>query len=204
MALSCNIVVVLSSVIILYRSGKYKGVKAWPLILLSIPMAYLGGKMQLSQEIFFNLLGATLILVAIVMLKPIELKKLAIPKYGELAIGGGIGFLSGLVGIGGGIFLSPILHLSKWSRAISIAACTALFILVNSIAGLIGQLNSSVFVFKIEYLLLILAVTIGGQIGIRLSLSKFTTKTIRTISAILIFIVGIRLVYKYLILNWLV
>ncbi len=203
LALICNILVVSGSVILLYRAGKFDHINVWPIIILSIPMAYLGGKVQLKEDTFFILLGFTLVLAATFMIAQPRDRKLHIPVYGNTILGGAIGLLSGLVGIGGGIFLSPILHITQWSKAISIAACTALFILVNSVAGLAGQLHEISIDFRYEYLYLFLAVLIGGQIGIRFSISQFTAKTIRLISAFLILIVGLRLLYRFLILNWL-
>ena len=115
------------------------------------------------------------------------------PPYITYLLGAGIGLLSGLVGIGGGIFLAPVLNHMKWDKSIKIAALASFFILVNSISGIGGLMTKGTFEFPwIEGLGLVVAVFIGGQIGIRLSLSKLTGNGIKVVTAILVLIVGIR------------
>jgi len=109
-------------------------------------------------------------------------------------IGGSIGFLSGIVGIGGGIFLSPILYLTGWGRAKVIAATTAFFILVNSLAGLAGQVHTNDWILNSsDVIILIIAVILGGQLGIRLTINKLSPITVKRVTAVLILIVAIRL-----------
>jgi len=199
LALLCNITVVSSSVYIFYQNGYLKLKRIIPLIMLSVPFAYLGGSMKISQDFFFILLGFTLLTAAILMLlsKPTKTRKL--PIYANAFIGSGIGFLSGIVGIGGGIFLSPLLYLSRWGTAKVIAGCTALFIFVNSIAGLVGQVMTNGF--SIDFSLvagLIAAVFLGGQIGVRLTAFRLNPLIIKRITAILILIVAIRVLWKYM------
>ena len=196
-ALLCNITVVSSSVYIFYQNGYLKLKRILPLILLSIPFAYFGGRMKISQEFFFVLLGFTLLTSAILMLisKPSKTRKL--PTYANAFIGSGIGFLSGIVGIGGGIFLSPLLYLSRWGTPKIIAACTALFIFVNSIAGLVGQILTNGFSIDFSFVgCLIVAVFIGGQIGVRLTAFRLNPILIKRITAILILIVAMRILWK--------
>ena len=123
-------------------------------------------------------------------------KTVKLPHYTNGIIGGGIGFLSGLVGIGGGIFLSALLYLSRWAEAKVIATTTACFILVNSIAGLFGQITTNGFNldFKLTALLLI-TVLIGGQIGSRLTATKINPKIVRKITAFLILFVAVKILF---------
>ena len=171
-----------------------------PLILFSIPMAYLGGRFQIEENTFFIILGFTLMLSSILMLiskDQTKIKKL--PRFTNGLLGGGIGLLSGLVGIGGGIFLSPVLHISKWSSPKIIAATTALFILVNSMAGLTGQLITNGLHINIyPSIVLMITVFIGGQIGSSITIKKLNPITVKKMTGILIIIVSLRILYKYL------
>ncbi len=198
-ALCCNIVVVTGTLWLFWKNGYFDRKKMWPLVILSIPFAYLGGFVQLSESSFFILLGIILMIGSFLMLMPKEKKWITFPMKANALIGGGIGFLSGVVGIGGGIFLSPILHLSAWDKAKKIACATAFFILVNSMAGLVGQISAHSFQVPLQTLLpLLFAVFIGGQIGSRLGAFRFTANMIRQISAVLIFVVSIRILYTSL------
>ena len=196
MALLCNIVVVSGSVYVFYKNGFLSFRKVFPLILLSVPFAYLGGSLKISQEIFFIVLGVTLLIAGGLMLVNKNEKTIKLPNYTNGIIGGGIGFLSGLVGIGGGIFLSPLLYLSHWAKAKVIATTTACFILVNSIAGLIGQTVTNGFNIDIELTaLLLITVLIGGQIGSRLTATKINPKVVRKITAFLILFVAFKILF---------
>ena len=198
-ALICNVIVVCSSVFLFNKHKYIKWPKVIPLIILSIPLAYLGGKMFLEERLFFLLLGFSLLLAALAMIFDSKTHVVKIPKYGNAMIGGGIGFLSGMVGIGGGIFLSPLLHLSRWGKPKVIAATSAIFILVNSIAGIIGQAVANDFSFQMnELLILMLAVFLGGQIGARMTILKFDHIWVKRVTAIVVLIVAIRLLLKYI------
>lgn len=199
-ALMCNITVVSASVLLFYKSGYVKLKRILPLILFSIPLAYFGGRFRLDEKVFFIMLGFSLLCTSVLMLvQPVGEKTKKLPAYSNGIIGGGIGFLSGLVGIGGGIFLSPVLHLTKWAKPKVIAATTALFILVNSIAGLIGQLSANKMNVEPTTLLgLMISVFLGGQIGARITINKLAPKTIKKITGILILLVSLRILYKYL------
>src|SRR4051812_35199075 len=121
-ALFCNIVVVTGGVLIFYKEGKISIKELWPYIVASVPLAYLGGYWRLDERSFFLLLGFTLILAAVLLwLQPekFEANKVIVKETtpSKLALGGSIGFLSGLVSIGGGIFLSPALHFLRWLDA---------------------------------------------------------------------------------------
>lgn len=198
-ALCCNIIVVLGSTILFHKNIQYNWKRVIPLVILSIPLAFLGGRFQLSEKVFFIILGFCLLLAAIVMLIGKVHESRQLPKYSNAVIGGGIGFLSGVVGIGGGIFLSPILHLSRWARPKVIASTSALFILVNSVAGLLGQLSTKSMAIQFNVLIpLLICVFIGGQIGVRSTIFKFSPILVKKITAIVILVVAIRILAKYL------
>ena len=204
-SLLCNIVVVSGGTYIFAKNGHYNWKKVLPLVALSIPFAFFGGYLEISEAIFFIILGLTLIFAAILMLlsnyvvretsNSIKFKS----KLKDATIGGIIGFISGMVGIGGGVFLAPFLHLTKWDTPKRIAATASFFILVNSLAGLLGQLQNAEFYFEPNIaFLLMMTVFFGGQIGSRLSAAKIPPLIIKRTTAILIAFVGIRLLYKYL------
>ncbi|UOY06629.1 sulfite exporter TauE/SafE family protein [Muricauda sp. SCSIO 64092] len=197
-ALVCNLVVVSGSCFLFYRAGHLKFKKFLPFILTSIPLAFIGAVFRLEEHIFFILLGIALILAALSLIfQTLNLQSnyqpSKYPLWFSYGIGGGVGLLSGLVGIGGGIFLAPILNYMKWDKPLNIAALASFFILVNSISGITGLVTSGTFeVFWPELLGLILAVFIGGQLGVRMTLVKISPKGIRILTAVLVFLVGVR------------
>lgn len=201
-ALICNLVVVSGSTYLYWKNGHLDFKKFLPFIVASIPFAFLGARFRLSEQVFFIILGGALIISALALIfQTLKLKKSEevnpnYPPYVTYLLGAGIGLLSGLVGIGGGIFLAPILNHMKWDKSIKIAALASFFILVNSISGIGGLLTKGMFELPwIEASGLIVAVFIGGQIGIRLSLSKLTGNGIKVVTAILVLIVGIRVLF---------
>ncbi|MEM1260258.1 MAG: sulfite exporter TauE/SafE family protein [Bacteroidota bacterium] len=197
-ALVCNLVVVGGSCILFYKAGHLKFKTFFPYILASVPMAFLGAVFRLEEYIFFSILGIALILAAVsLIIQTLNLKsdsqRLSYPKWFSYGIGGGVGFLSGLVGIGGGIFLAPILSYLKWDQPLRIAALASFFILANSISGIIGLISSGTFaIFWPELAILVLAVFIGGQLGVRMTLIKISPKGLRIMTAFLVFFVGAR------------
>ena len=203
-ALICNVIVVTGGVYIYIKNKQTDWRKILPLTLVSVPMAYLGAILKISQETFFLILGITLIIAAILLWIKTDAKNNAEISQDSQAsvirngfLGGGIGFLSGLVGIGGGIFLSPLLNLLKWDTPRKIAATSSFFILVNSISGIFGQLTKlSVDMDFFRILSLCLAVFIGGQIGSRMSL-KWNPLVIKRVTAVLVLVAGINVLIKY-------
>lgn len=205
-ALVCNLVVVCSSIYLFWKSSQFNFLKALPFVVLSIPMAFLGARIQLTQEAFFILLGISLMAASLVMFFTTNAIKISYTilsqaKFFPWFAGGGVGLLSGMVGIGGGIFLSPVLHLIQWDTPKRIAAISAFFIGVNSISGIIGSISAHTFQLNFsEIWLWLMAVFLGGIIGSRISLTLFSQNTVKRVTAILIFIVGFRILYKQTIL----
>lgn len=203
-ALICNVIVVVGGVIIYLRNKQVDWRKILPLTLVSVPMAYLGAVIKLSQETFFLILGFTLILAALLLWiqtdkkdKDYRTENYKPSLVQNSLLGGGIGFLSGLVGIGGGIFLSPLLNLIKWDTAKKIAATSSVFILVNSISGIAGQFSKLSVEMNFSRIgILCLSVFIGGQIGSRMSI-KWNPLIVKRMTAVLVFIAGINVLIKY-------
>ncbi len=199
-ALACNIVVVTGATVRFARAGVTPWKGALMMTALAAPAAFLGGLMPIEREAFLLLLGASLVLTALTMLIPVgegeEVVSTRLTRAMPLAAAP-IGFLAGLVGIGGGIFLAPLLHLTRWRGAREIAATASLFILVNSLFGLAGQLaKNGPAMFggaMAEALPLLIAVIIGGQIGSLMALKFLPAKWIRWLTAALVAIVGVRL-----------
>src|SRR5688572_8571687 len=191
-ALLCNIIVVTGGTIIFIRDEKISWKQVWPFLVASVPMAYLGGFWKLEDGVFFVLLGISLFIAAVFLwIQPEKISHDA-RKFNNtginLALGGGIGLLSGLVSIGGGIFLSPVLHFLRWSDAKRISALASLFILVNSISGLAGQFQKGMSGIDWKFVgPLLVAVLVGGQIGSRLGSQKFNHLYVKRITAALIF-----------------
>lgn len=210
-SLLCNICVVAGNSIRYLRAGILKFSYVWPLLSFSIPAAFVGGRIEVSEVLFLGLLWVALLIAGVRMILIRDMSEAGIisaqntAQAGRLKhalIGGAIGFYSGLVGIGGGIFLAPVLYRLRWGRAQEIAAMCSVFILVNSAASLTGQ------VFKahalnlvsdvVPYWPLIIAVVIGGTAGNMLSLRRFKQRHLRRITGLLILVVAIRLCLKWI------
>jgi uncharacterized membrane protein YfcA len=204
-ALICNIIVVTGGTMIFIRNRQVNWRKVIPLVIVSVPLSFVGARMKLSQETFFILLGCSLVVAAFLLWirskqiggnEPVSYRSNYLK---ESALGGAIGFLSGMVGIGGGIFLSPVLNLMRWDTPKKIAATASLFILVNSISGIAGQLSllqANVNFTRIA--LLCTAVFIGGQVGSRMGAIKFEQLVVRRITAVIVFIAGVEVLLKHL------
>jgi uncharacterized membrane protein YfcA len=205
LALLCNIIVVVSGTIIFLNEVKLSWKDIWPFLVSSVPLAFVGGIWKLKESTFFILLGFTLLLASVFMWirteeRPASGNRLHHP-IGRLVMGGSIGFLSGLVSIGGGIFLSPILHLTNWAEGRKISALASVFILVNSVSGLLGQFSRGLPLPDVKLTIgLMVAVFAGGQIGSRLGARKFNPLYIRRITAALIFVAAVNILRDHLIL----
>ena len=199
-ALLCNIIVVTGGTYIFYKEGKLDIKKSWPFIVAGIPMAFIGAYWKIEEDTFFIILGFCLVAASLLLwIQPTGTRDTKSDNIIlNLSLGGGVGFLSGLVGIGGGIFLSPILHLIRWDDAKKISALASLFILVNSVSGLAGQLTRTSEIDWPFILPLLLAVLIGGQIGSRMGARKFNPIYIKRITAIVIILAGINILKDHL------
>ena len=197
-ALVLNICVVTIGTLAYIRYRVFNFKLFWPFLVSSIPMAYLGAQLKLSQQIFFLILGSLLILSGGFMLLRYLRSRMKSKEFklsSKLSLGGSIGFLAGLSGIGGGIFLSPVLNLLQWSNPRTVASLASIFILVNSVAGLIGMSLAGTFQVNNELMLkLVIAVILGGSLGAYLSNHKFNLRFIGILTALLVVYVGVRLV----------
>lgn len=204
-ALACNIIVVTGGVWRFGAAGHIKLDRIAPWIATSVPFAWIGGRLPVSEFIFIGLLGGTLAAAGIRMLLQRETATLQNPAPPTVFIatvsGAGIGFLSGVVGIGGGIFLAPILHLMRWGNARMIAGTCSLFILVNSLSGLAGQLSKLQSFDMIEefaaYWMLAPAVFVGGQVGSWFGSARLGEPLLRRMTAVLVLYVAARLLLRW-------
>ena len=163
-----------------------------PFIIASIPTAFLGGYVSIDPELYDILLSITLLWAAYKVVNYTEISnaKLNTPrKYEPYLWGGGIGFFSGLIGVGGGIFLSPIILLKKWATVKSAAATAAVFIFVNSLAGLVGMGMSNQLNLDVGLLAnFVIAITIGGFIGSLYGAKHADNKRVRDLLAVVLVI----------------
>ncbi len=203
-ALSCNIIVVSGNCFNFIRAGNLNLKLLTPYLIGSIPLAYLGGSLSIEKEVFEILLFLVLASAGVLLLfnfksyddRDGSYRKIPTPV--SILIGGSLGFISGIVGIGGGIFLSPILFLIRAGRPKYIATTASLFILINSISGIIGQLTKNNILLEVQnYWYLLIAVLIGGQIGNFLNLRIFPARILALVTAILVLFVVIRIGFNF-------
>jgi len=202
-ALSCNIIVVSGNCFNYIRAGNLNLKLLIPYLIGSVPLAFIGGSLTIEKTLFEIFLFIVLAVAGTLLLfnfksyddKEESYKK--IPTAVAIIIGSILGFVSGIVGIGGGIFLSPILFLIKAGRPKHIVTAASLFILINSVSGIIGQLTKSEVLNEISnYWYLLAAVFIGGQLGNFLNLKIFPTRILALLTAVLVLFVSIRIGLK--------
>ena len=198
LALLLNLIVVSIGTFMFIWNDVFKWRYFWPFLLTSMPLSFLGAQLQLSEKKFFlvlgcALLGASFFIVAQLLQQTKTQRPLRI--YKKIIIGSGIGLLSGISGIGGGIFLSPTLNLVGWKDARIVAALASIFIFCNSLAGLGGLITSNNFNLNMSLTLpLTLAVATGGTLGSFITNKKINTRMIKLFTALLVAYVGLRLV----------
>ena len=199
-ALFCNVIVVSGNSINYVRAGNLNRRLIIPYLIGSIPFAFLGGSINIDKYIFEILLFFVLSVAGILLLinsnsfksENIKIKK--INNFTSILIGSILGFVSGIVGIGGGIFLSPILFLMKAGYPKQIATTASLFILINSISGILGQLTKDIVINEIlNYWPLFIVVLLGGQLGNFLNLRFLSNKILAVMTSLLVIFVAIRL-----------
>ena len=199
-ALLCNIIVVTGNSINYVRAGNHNFKLLIPFLIGSIPLAFYGGTLTIDKKIFEILLFIVLSIAGSLLLiknKSYEDRNIIVKKISisvSILIGSILGLISGIVGIGGGIFLSPILFLLKADKPKNIVTTASLFILINSIFGILGQSTKENVLNEILiYLPLFLAVLIGGLFGNYLNLKIFSNRTLALITSLLVIFVAIRM-----------
>ena len=202
-ALLCNIIVVSGNCFNYIRAGNLNLRLLIPYLIGSIPMAYIGGSLPIEKRFFEILLFLVLVIAGSLLLfnfnsydeKEESYRK--IPIVISILIGVALGFISGVVGIGGGIFLSPILFLVRAGKSKHIVTTASLFILINSISGIIGQLTKNDVLVEVQnYWYLFVAVLMGGQMGNFLNLKIFPTRILALITGLLVLFVAARMGFR--------
>jgi len=195
-ALVLNILVACIGAFQFWRAGYFSWNLFWPFALLSVPAAYVGGYLQLPVSILKTLIGLVLLFSALrLFFRRSDPPEVAAPSRPTAVVTGAtIGLLSGLTGTGGGIFLTPLLLFFKWARIRQAAAVSALFILVNSVAGLIGYFTAK-HAIPLLGLILAGAGVIGGALGSHFGSRRFPVPTISLLLATVLVIAGLKLIF---------
>ncbi len=194
-ALTLNLFVAGISFYHYWKAGYFRWNIFLPFALGSIPMAYLGGSIEIREELYKGILGLFLVFAVLKMLGMIGKKKVGLKKLpfvSGLLFGAILGFISGLIGIGGGIILSPILLLFRWAEMKEAAAVSALFILVNSASGLMGIVSSGNYTPVNNIWLWILIASIGGFAGSYLGSRKMTHRGVKYLLAVVLMLASLK------------
>ncbi len=199
-ALCMNLFVSLIAFIQFYRAGYFVWKLFWPLAIISIPMAFIGGSIHIQEHVYKTILGAVLLLIVIrfIFLKPppasTDIKQISQPLL--ILLGGTIGFLSGMLGIGGGVLLSPVIIMLHWAGQKQAAAVSALFIFVNSFAGLSGQLvkQHGNFAFGTNMYWYILIGIVGSVTGSYLGAKKLNITALKYLLSAVLLIAAVKLI----------
>jgi len=195
-ALVLNILVACLGTYQFWRAGHFSWRLFWPFALLSIPFAFLGGYLNLPSHVFKIIVGIVLLLSAarFLMRPPAEREPYEPSRPVALGVGGILGLLSGLTGTGGGIFLTPLVIFMHWARTKTASAVSALFILVNSISGLLGNFSATKTLPGFALPLAVAAV-LGGAVGSYLGSRRFPVTTIKRVLAVVLTIAGFKLIF---------
>ena len=196
-ALMLNIAVSLIAFIQFYRSGFFNKKLFVPLAIASVPAAYAGGLLSIDAHVYKQLLGGLLLISAIRLAMPLKKEAIVLQHVNIVLIvmiGASIGFLSGMIGIGGGIILSPLLILLRYSDVKTTSGISALFIFVNSIAGLLGQMHQGI-VFSSSMSVMIAVAIAGGLIGSYIGAKQLNVSLLKKVLAVVLFIASLKLVF---------
>jgi uncharacterized membrane protein YfcA len=194
-ALLLNLFVSLTGFIQFYRGNYFKKQIFFPLALASIPLSFVGGMIVVDENIYKRILGVLLLfpIVRLLFFRNTDVRDMKSPNlYISLALGGTIGLLSGMIGIGGGIILSPALLLLKWTDQKQTAAISALFIFVNSIAGLAGQYTKGIH-FNTGMLWYVAIAFAGGLCGAYFGALKFNQNILKNMLAVVLCLAAYKL-----------
>jgi uncharacterized membrane protein YfcA len=196
-ALMLNIAVSLIAFIQFYRSGFFNKKLFIPLAIASVPAAYAGGLLSIDPHLYKQLLGGLLFISAVRLAMPLKKEVLVVQHFNivlVVMIGASIGFLSGMIGIGGGIILSPLLILVRYSDVKTTSGISALFIFVNSIAGLLGQMKQGIE-FSSSMSVMIAVAIAGGLIGSYIGARQLNISMLKKVLAVVLFIASLKLIF---------
>jgi uncharacterized protein len=198
-ALALNILVSLIAFVQFWRAGHFHWRYFWPFALTSVPFAFLGGQVHLPDTLYKPLLSIVLVLAALRLLIPQNTKKeekeeekMGVPRLPALCIGACIGLLSGLTGVGGGIFLTPLLLFFGWMKPKEAAVTSALFIFVNSLSALFSHLSKG-GTFPASLPVWAVCAVLGGSIGAYLGTTKLPVTAMRPLLAVALFIAAVKM-----------
>lgn len=195
-ALLLNLFVSTVSFIQFYRAGYFRWAIFWPFAVASVPLAFIGAKMPLSDALYKQLLAACLLLAVVRLVwttRDTETNPIPVPLGAGLVSGGIIGLLSGMLGIGGGIILSPLMLFFRWGLLKEVAATSALFIFVNSLSGLFGLVSKGYTPDPAVWTWITVAF-VGGLLGGYFGSKRFSVPVLRYVLAVGLLIAGVKLV----------
>jgi uncharacterized membrane protein YfcA len=194
-ALSLNVLVASIGLVRFYRAGAFSWSHFWPFAVASVPCAFVGGWLALPVHLFRIVVGFVLVFAAYRLFSnPVSDTSRPVPLLVAVSWGAGIGLLSGLTGVGGGIFLSPLLILMGWTTTKQTCGVSAAFILANSIAGILGLVTKgATFPYQLPYWTV--AAVLGGLLGAELGSRRFNSPTLRKMLAVVLVIAGLKLIF---------
>ena len=197
-ALALNILVAAVATVKFYRAGLFSWALLWPFAVVSVPAAFIGGALMLPARWYNVVVGVVLLYAAVWMfrsaLRPLIGETHPRPIWAALVAGLAIGFLSGLTGVGGGIFLSPLILYMGWAETRATSGVAAPFILVNSIAGLLGHV-SSVSQLPPNILIWGAAAVLGGWIGASYGSKRAPAPVLRQLLSLVLVVAGVKLIF---------
>jgi uncharacterized protein len=201
LGLACNLLVTGGNLTVFLKQGIYSLFKFWPFLLISLPFSFWGGTLRWEDSLYLKILGFSLLLTSGALVLPTQSisrssRIFAYPKLLLSVVSALFGFLSGVVGIGGGVFLAPVLHLLRWDSGRTIAGISSLYIFTNSLAGLWGQsFVTDWFPLLIQHRSLLGAVLLGSAAGNLISWRWFRSSHLKLGTALLLLLIALRLIF---------